>query len=83
MLSQSAADLKAPTFPQATTFPEPAWRTLLANSFIFYEAQQSGKLPSWNRALRTRTGGWRSDSHLTDGSDIQRNLEGGFYDAGG
>ncbi len=58
------------------------WGTLLGNSFFFYEAQQSGVLPTWNRARRAN-GGWRDNSHTTDGADIGIDASGGFYDAGG
>jgi endoglucanase len=61
---------------------EPPWAKLLGNSFLFYEAQQSGKLPSYNRVRRI-VGGWRDDAHTTDGQDIGKDLSGGFYDAGG
>jgi len=48
----------------------------LQKSIFFYEAQQSGKLPSWNRVS------WRGDSALDDGSDVGLDLTGGWYDAG-
>ncbi len=48
----------------------------LQKSLFFYEAQQSGVLPDWNRVT------WRGDSGLNDGSDVGRNLTGGWYDAG-
>ncbi|WFE64706.1 glycoside hydrolase family 9 protein [Micromonospora sp. WMMD714] len=48
----------------------------LQKSLLFYEAQQSGKKPSWNRVS------WRGDSALTDGSDVGVDLTGGWYDAG-
>ncbi len=61
----------------------------LQKSFLFYEAQRSGDLPSDNRIS------WRGDSALTDG-DLNRDgdfndvvngvseidLSGGYYDAG-
>ncbi len=58
------------------------WADLLGSSFLFYEAQQSGALPAWNRARRG-AGGWRDDAHTSDGSDVGVDLSGGFYDAGG
>ncbi len=58
------------------------WGTLLGNSFFFYEAQQSGVLPTWNRARRAN-GGWRDNAHTTDGADVGYDTSGGFYDAGG
>ncbi|WP_406609225.1 glycoside hydrolase family 9 protein [Agarivorans sp. JK6] len=48
----------------------------LQKSIYFYEAQQSGVLPSWNRTE------WRGDSALKDGSDNNVDLTGGWYDAG-
>ncbi|GAB3173773.1 processive endocellulase [Micromonospora palomenae] len=48
----------------------------LQKSLFFYEAQQSGKKPSWNRVS------WRGDSALTDGADVGLDLTGGWYDAG-
>ncbi|KXZ48327.1 hypothetical protein GPECTOR_28g733 [Gonium pectorale] len=53
----------------------------LDGSYFFYEAQQAGPLPTWNRAARWN-GGWRDASFLNDGSDIDRNLTGGWFDAG-
>ncbi|WP_010177418.1 glycoside hydrolase family 48 protein [Aquimarina agarilytica] len=48
----------------------------LQKSLFFYEVQQSGELPSWNRVT------WRGDSALNDGSDVGVDLTGGWYDAG-
>ncbi|MGC4746514.1 glycoside hydrolase family 9 protein [Micromonospora sp. DT201] len=48
----------------------------LQKSLFFYEAQQSGRLPDWNRVS------WRGDSALTDGADAGLDLTGGWYDAG-
>ncbi len=48
----------------------------LQKSLFFYEAQQSGKLPSTNRVS------WRGDSALNDGKDVGLDLTGGWYDAG-
>ncbi|MEB3191784.1 MAG: glycoside hydrolase family 9 protein [Snowella sp.] len=63
----------------------------LAKSFLFYEAQRSGQLPSNNRVL------WRRDSALGDATarydannngqleaneTLSRDLSGGYYDAG-
>jgi endoglucanase len=48
----------------------------LQKSLFFYEAQRSGPLPASNRV------NWRGDSGLADGSDVGRNLTGGWYDAG-
>ena len=48
----------------------------LQKSIWFYEAQISGPKPSWNRVS------WRGNSALTDGSDVGRDLTGGWFDAG-
>jgi endoglucanase len=48
----------------------------LQKSLFFYEAQRSGDLPANNRV------NWRGDSGLTDGTDVGRDLTGGWYDAG-
>ncbi|MGF1719211.1 glycoside hydrolase family 9 protein [Vibrio kyushuensis] len=48
----------------------------LQKSIYFYEAQQSGVIPDWNRTE------WRGDSALTDGQDNGVDLTGGWYDAG-
>jgi endoglucanase len=48
----------------------------LQKSLFFYEAQRSGDLPAGNRI------NWRGDSGMTDGSDVGRDLTGGWYDAG-
>ena len=49
---------------------------VLQKSLWFYDAQRSGRLPE---NFRVR---WRADSALGDGSDVGRDLTGGFYDAG-
>ncbi|WP_051476053.1 glycoside hydrolase family 9 protein [Aquimarina megaterium] len=48
----------------------------LQKSIFFYEVQQSGKLPDWNRVS------WRDDSAINDGSGVNKDLTGGWYDAG-
>jgi endoglucanase len=48
----------------------------LQKSLFFYECQRSGFLPANNRVI------WRGDSALADGSDVGRDLTGGWYDAG-
>jgi endoglucanase len=48
----------------------------LQKSYLFYEAQRSGDLPD-NKRLD-----WRGDSALGDGSDVGRDLTGGYFDAG-
>lgn len=48
----------------------------LQKSILFYEAQQAGELPEWNRIP------WRGDSTLEDGADVGVDLSGGWVDAG-
>jgi hypothetical protein len=55
---------------------QPNYGEALQKSIYFYEAQQSGALPGWNRVE------WRGDSALGDGSDVGVDLAGGWYDAG-
>jgi glycosylphosphatidylinositol transamidase (GPIT) subunit GPI8 len=43
------------------------YAVLLSYSYFFYEAQQSGVLPSWNRASRAN-GGSGGTTSLTEGS---------------
>ncbi|KAF9360540.1 hypothetical protein BGX26_008960 [Mortierella sp. AD094] len=58
------------------TFPDPEYIRLLDASFLFYEAQRSGKLPADQRVK------WRNDSALFDGKDAGQDLTVGYYDAG-
>lgn len=48
----------------------------LQKSIYFYEAQQAGELPGWNRVI------WRGDSVPNDGADVGLDLSGGWFDAG-
>ena len=48
----------------------------LQKSILFFEAQQAGKLPEWNRFP------WRGDSTPEDGADVGIDLSGGWLDAG-
>ncbi|MEM6829436.1 MAG: glycoside hydrolase family 9 protein, partial [Bacteroidota bacterium] len=48
----------------------------LQKSLFFYEVQQSGPLPDWNRVS------WRADATINDGADVGLNLNGGWFDAG-
>ncbi len=48
----------------------------LQKSLLFYETQQSGILPDWNRVS------WRSDAGINDGKDVGLDLTGGWHDAG-
>ncbi|GAA3121970.1 glycoside hydrolase family 9 protein [Planomonospora alba] len=76
----AAVPLPASTATAATTTATAAaefnYAEALQKSIWFYEAQQSGKLPSWNRVS------WRGDSALDDGEDAGLDLTGGWYDAG-
>jgi endoglucanase len=58
------------------TAATPNYGEALQKSIYFYEAQQAGKLPAWNRVP------WRDDSVLKDGADVGLNLSGGWFDAG-
>lgn len=49
---------------------------VLCMSYLFYEAERSGVLPSDQRVT------WRGDSAINDGSDVGSDLSGGYYDAG-
>ncbi|MFB4292536.1 glycoside hydrolase family 9 protein [Nonomuraea sp. ATR24] len=60
----------------ASAAPAFAYGEALQKSLWFYEAQQSGELPDWNRV------NWRGDSGLDDGADVGLDLTGGWYDAG-
>jgi Glycosyl hydrolase family 9/Secretion system C-terminal sorting domain/Cellulose binding domain len=61
---------------QTTTFTNAQYAEVLQKSIFFYEAQQSGTLPAFNRVS------WRSNSGLNDGKDVGKDLTGGWYDAG-
>jgi endoglucanase len=62
-----------PNSPQKGQF---AYGEALQKSFLFFEANRSGDLGKDNRIE------WRSDSATKDGSDVGRDLSGGYYDAG-
>ena len=54
------------------------YNSLLGMSWLFYEAQRSGKLPPHNRIP------WRNDSALDDVAPNRiSSVSGGWYDAGG
>ena len=55
---------------------KPNYGEALQKSILFYEAQQAGKLPDWNRVP------WRGDSTPNDGADVGIDLTGGWFDAG-
>ncbi|CAN0885577.1 Endoglucanase 17 [Linum grandiflorum] len=52
------------------------YRDALTKSILFFEGQRSGKLPPNQRMS------WRKDSALSDGSAMNVDLVGGYYDAG-
>jgi endoglucanase len=62
----------SPTFSQVSE----NYGEALQKSILFYEAQQTGKLPEWNRFP------WRGDSTPKDGADVGLDLSGGWVDAG-
>ncbi|BAJ32778.1 MULTISPECIES: glycoside hydrolase family 9 protein [Kitasatospora] len=71
----AAAAAVEPAEPAAVA-PAFDYGEALQKSLLFYEAQQSGKLPATNRVS------WRGDSALDDGKDVGLDLTGGWYDAG-
>ncbi|WP_431682860.1 glycoside hydrolase family 9 protein [Kitasatospora sp. KL5] len=62
--------------PARAAAPAYNYAEALQKSLLFYEAQQSGRLPATNRVE------WRGDSALDDGKDVGLDLTGGWYDAG-
>ncbi|XP_028078856.1 endoglucanase 17 [Camellia sinensis] len=52
------------------------YRDALSKSILYFEGQRSGKLPPNQRIT------WRRDSGLSDGSAVNVDLVGGYYDAG-
>lgn len=66
------ASLGTPAVPQTsvTAAELPNYAEALQKSLYFYECQQAGPLPQWNRVE------WRADSTMTD------EVKGGWYDAG-
>lgn len=73
MVVSSTFLLFASITSQAADF---AYGEALQKSIYFYETQQAGKIPSWNRVP------WRGDSVLNDGNDVGLDLSGGWFDAG-
>ncbi|XP_059443129.1 endoglucanase 1-like [Corylus avellana] len=59
-----------------SAFTSDDYADALEKSILFFEGQRSGKLPSNQRAS------WRGDSALSDGSSVNVDLVGGYYDAG-
>ncbi|XP_009382522.1 endoglucanase 3 [Musa acuminata AAA Group] len=52
------------------------YRDALSKSILFFEGQRSGRLPANQRMT------WRRNSGLSDGSAMNVDLVGGYYDAG-
>ena len=65
-----------PANSQQTKGGQANYGEALQKSILFYEAQQAGKLPEWNRIP------WRDDATLDDGADVGVDLSGGWLDAG-
>lgn len=53
------------------------YKDALAKSFLFFQGQRSGRIPTSNQLLT-----WRSVSGLSDGALAHVDLTGGYYDAG-
>lgn len=66
----AASSAVVPYAPVATAAGEPNYAEALQKSLYFYECQQAGPLPDWNRVE------WRDDSTMID------EVKGGWYDAG-
>ncbi len=60
----------------ASSYAQFNYGEALQKSLLFYETQQSGILPDWNRIS------WRADSGINDGKDVGLDLTGGWHDAG-
>ncbi|UXH77904.1 glycoside hydrolase family 9 protein [Roseateles amylovorans] len=76
MSADAGSNANALAVTKAAAAPAYNYAEALQKAILFYEAQQSGKKPDWNRVS------WRGDSRLTDGSDVGLDLTGGWYDAG-
>lgn len=62
--------------PRLYAVPAFNYGEALQKAIYFYEYQQSGPLPAWNRSA------WRGPSCVKDGADVGKDLSGGWYDAG-
>ena len=79
MLKPTPYRWKMPYKPDFTKMDYP-YGKILGLSFLFYEAQRSGKiseLPDGGNRIS-----WRGDNLLEDGSDKGLDLSGGHYEAG-
>jgi len=72
MVSISIITYSSPAITQHTE----NYGEALQKSILFYEAQQAGKLPEWNRIP------WRGNATLEDGADVGLDLSQGWLDAG-
>lgn len=52
------------------------WSNLLGNTLFYYDAQRTGELGNTSRV------DWRNSSCIDDGSDVNLDLNGGYFDAG-
>ena len=73
---QTSAQPENKTFETSVQQGSFAYGEAVQKNFLFFEANRSGDLGPDNRIE------WRSDSTLGDGSDVGRDLEGGYFDAG-
>ena len=67
--NDGSAHGKSPTGPYS-------YAEVLQKALFFYECQRSGILPPGNRVT------WRGNAATGDGSDVGRDLTGGWFDAG-
>ena len=75
-LLEPASQITNETGESVTQQGKFAYGEALQKNFLFFEANRSGPLPADNRLE------WRSDATTNDGSDVGRDLNGGYYDAG-
>src|SRR5687768_11044306 len=76
LIATTAVVLTVATPQPAAAAPAFNYAEALQKSIWFYEAQIAGPKPSWSRV------NWRGDSAMTDGSDVGKDLKGGWFDAG-
>jgi hypothetical protein len=63
--------IMVPMYGQTYNYAE-----VLQKSMFFYECQESGPLGTGNRVT------WRGNAAMNDGSDVSKDLTGGWFDAG-
>jgi chitodextrinase len=76
LVAATAAGVTLASSTPATAAGQFNYAEALQKSMFFYEAQISGRKPTWSRVS------WRGDSAMNDGSDVGRDLTGGWFDAG-